>query len=72
MTGTDRLSLADPQLDWMLAEAETRDPLAGLDGEVQAAVDWVDQAFGEIDAAFPRLRPMQGLSAALRRALRLR
>lgn len=70
MTQTDRLSLADAGADWTLSEMEAADRLADLEGEIQAAVDWVDNAFGEIDTAFPTLRPVQGLSGLIRRAFR--
>lgn len=70
MAATECLSLSGTAHDGGVTEPEAHALRTGFDGELLAAIDWVDTAFGEIDRAWPRLRPFRGLSAALRRGLR--
>lgn len=53
-----------------LEHLELTAALDDLEGEVQAAVDWMDDAFGEIEAELGRLAPIRAAKAAFRMLLR--
>lgn len=44
--------------------------MADIEGEVQAAVDWVEDAFGEIEAEASRLAPVRAVKAIFRTLFR--